>query len=119
MVTSNFTLALRSGADIEGWPCVDIFTLKQDGEELCDIHFAWSDENEDQSCKIVAIKKGFHAADLPFVNQPFMLVGIVQTIIDRALLETGHEFYACAFYSDEDCEIERELPIDFAEFKDR
>lgn len=114
---SKFTLALRSGGDIEGWPCIDVFTLKQDGQELCDIHFAWSDENEQQSCKIVPIKPGFQASDLPFVNQPFMLVGIVQTIIDRALCDSDEEFYACVFYDADDNKIE--LPIDFAEFKDR
>ena len=116
-MNSKFTLALRSGGDIEGWPCIDVFTLKEGEKELLDIHFAFSDEDENQSCKIVSLVDGFEAASLPFIYSPFQLVGIVQDILQNALNDSGHEFYACLFCDEEGNEVE--LPVDLELYKNR
>lgn len=111
---TNYTLAMHSPADIEGNPCTDVFALKQNGKTLCLIHFCWSDENCNPYFKLEPVKDGFQACQLPFVNSPFQLAGIVQEVIDEALCACGDEFYACAFVDEDGNDIEH--PIDFDKF---
>lgn len=116
--TESFTLALKSSADIEGFPCEEIYTIKRDGVPLLDLYFGFAVDsitgNEYAvSARIESVYSHCHfmPEELPFIYNGFQLIGIINQLIADNMGE--NEFTSGAFYADDECATERELPIDF------
>lgn len=119
-----YTLALKEAADIEGFPCEETYTIKGDGIPMLDVTFGFAVEsitgkNYAVGARVESVGFSqflgstfeFFPEDLPFIFNGFQLIGIVNQVVVDNMGE--NEFTACAFYTDDECSEQRELPINF------